>query len=250
MRLTSLLLASILCSASATAGELVMIISTESGMPMSSFHQGALNGGLIKGFGDALAQQLNLTPRYVLAPRKRIESALRNGEGDVLCDLRPEWLDGKDWLWSEAIFSNQEIIATRRDTAAIRSVYELRRQAIGTLLGYRYAHVEQPLGNEFIRDDAASNDLNLAKLLRGRFTYMLTNARYFDYQRKVHPERAALNPVTFPVWTFDTYCALPAHGKVSLSTLDQAIQSLKRHGQLQAIQDRYRPARVARGDTH
>jgi polar amino acid transport system substrate-binding protein len=250
MKLLFLLLASILGSAVASAGELVMIVSTETGMPYTSFRQGLLSDGLIKSFGDALAQQLQLTPRYLLAPRKRIESALRNGEGDLLCNMRPEWLDGKDWLWSTTILSSQEIIATRRDTAAIRSVHELRRQRIGTLLGYRYPNLEQPLGDEFKRDDAASDDQNLAKLLRNRFTYMLTNSVYYDYQRKLHRERAALNPVTYAVASTDTYCALPAHGKISLGALDQAILSLKRHGQLQAIQDRYRPARLVPGDTH
>lgn len=250
MRLPFLLLASFLCSAAVSAGELVMIVSSETGMPYTGFHQGRLRDGLIKSFGDALAQQLQLTPRYLLAPRKRIESALRNGEGDLLCNMRPEWLDGKDWLWSSTIFSSQEIIATRRDTAAIRTVHELRRQRIGTLLGYRYPNLEHSLGEEFIRDDAASDDQNLAKLLRNRFTYMLTNSLYYDYQRKTHAERAALNPATYPVVSIDTYCALPAHGKVTLTALDQAIQSLKRHGQMQAILDRYRPARAAPSGTH
>jgi polar amino acid transport system substrate-binding protein len=202
---------------------------------------GALVGGLLKEFGDALARELRMTPRYLTVPRKRVEVPLGNGQADILCDLRPEWLDGKGWQWSEAIFTNNEIIATRVDVATVRHLAALRRQRIGTILGYHYEHLERGLGEDFIRDDAASDDLNLAKLLRKRFAYMLTNSLYFDYQRKVHPERALLNPLAFKVTAFDTYCALPPHGKLSLPVLDKAIQALKRRGEIQAMLDRFRP---------
>lgn len=241
-RLFSLIL-TICCLAPARGDELVFAVSTGTAMPHTEFQQGQLTGGLIKAFGDVLAQQLGMQARYLLVPRKRLEAPLRNGTADVVCDLRPEWLDGKDWQWSEAIFANHEIVATRRDTAAIRSVYELRRQRVGTILGYRYPHVEQPLDDEFTRDDAANNDQNVAKLLHKRFTYIITNSLYYDYQRKIHPERDALNPVTYTVWSFDTYCALPAHSRLSLASLDHAIQTLKKRGRIQAILDQFRPAR-------
>ncbi len=241
MRLITLFFTCLLLAAPARAGELVYVVSMGSAMPMTDFRDGVLVGGLLKEFGDALARELHLTPRYLTVPRKRVEAPLAGGQADILCDLRPEWLDGKDWLWSEAIFTNNEIVTTRIDTAAVRRVGELRRQRIGTILGYRYAHLEQPLGEEFIRDDASSDDLNLSKLLRKRFVYMLTNSLYFDYQRKVHPERALLNPVAFKVTSFDTYCALPQRGKLNLPTLDKAIQALKRRGEIQAMLERFRP---------
>ncbi|MYM38024.1 substrate-binding periplasmic protein [Duganella qianjiadongensis] len=233
----------------ASSGELVFAVSTGTAMPHTQFQQGQLTGGLIKAFGDALAQELGMSARYLLVPRKRLEAPLRNGAADVVCDMRPEWLDGKDWQWSEAIFANHEIVATRRDTPAIRSIYEIRRQRIGTILGYHYPHIEQPLEGEFTRDDAANNDQNVAKLLRKRFTYIITNRLYYDYQRKVHPERAALNPATYTVWTFETYCALPPRSKLSLATLDRAILSLKRRGKLQSILDSFRPSRSAPAET-
>ena len=241
MRAIILFLTAWLLAAPGRADELVFVVSTGSAMPMTDFRNGVLAGGLLKEFGDALARELRLKPRYLNVPRKRVEVPLAGGQADILCDLRPEWLDGKTWLWSEAIFSNNEIVATRADTAAVRAVSELRRQRIGTILGYRYADLEAPLGDEFARDDAVSDDINLAKLLRKRFTYMLTNSLYFDYQRKIHPERALLNPAPFKVSAFDTYCALPPQGKLSLPALDKAIQALKRRGEIQAMLDRFRP---------
>jgi ABC-type amino acid transport substrate-binding protein len=241
MRLPIIFLAASLLAAPLHASELVYVVSTGSAMPMTDFRDGVLTGGLLKEFGDALARELGMTPRYLTVPRKRVEVPLASGQADILCDLRPEWLDGKDWLWSAAIFTNNEIVVNRADTASIRDVGELRQRRTGTILGYRYAHLEQALGDNFLRDDAASDELNLAKLLRHRFAYMLTNSLYFDYQRKIHPERAQLNPAAYKVAAFDTYCALPPNGKLSLPAVDKAIQALKKRGEIQAMLAHFRP---------
>jgi ABC-type amino acid transport substrate-binding protein len=232
--------------ASCHAQQLVFAVSTGSAMPMTEFRDGALAGGLLKELGDALARELHLTPRYLPQPRKRVEEALLSGHADVLCDLRPEWLERKDWLWSEAIFSNTQIIASRADTAPVQRLAQLDQLRVGTILGYYYPQLEQALGEplsvHFVRDEAASDDLNLAKLLRHRYAYMVTNALYFDYQLKTHPDRARLNPASYPVMAFDTYCAVPPRGKLPLASLNRAIQALKRRGDIQAMLARFRPA--------
>ncbi len=183
-------------------------------------------------------------------PRKRVEEPLQAGQADLLCDLRPEWLERKDWRWSEAIFSNTQIIASRAETPAIQHLAQLDQLRVGTILGYRYAQLElalgQPLSQHFVRDEAGSDDLNLAKLLRHRFAYMVTNRLYFDYQLKTNPERAHLNPASYPVMQFDTYCALPPHGKLELASVNRAIQALKRRGEIQAMLARFRPAAARR----
>lgn len=245
--LLSLTLAALLAaSVPARAQQLVFAVSTGSAMPMTEFRDGVLTAGLLKEFGDALAHELHLAPRYLPLPRKRVEEPLAHGQADLLCDLRPEWLERKDWLWSEPIFSNTQIIATRADTPAISRLAELDRVRVGTILGYYYPQLEQALGEpqdrHFVRDEASSDDLNLIKLLRRRFNYMVTNAFYFEYQLKTNPEHAALNPATYPVMAFDTYCALPPRGKLQLATVNRAIQALKRRGDIQAMLARFRPA--------
>jgi len=149
-----------------------------------------------------------------------VEAPLVSGQADILCDLRPEWLEGKDWRWSEAIFNNRQIVVSRSDTPALKKIADLKELRTGTILGYRYAEVEQVLGAHFVRDDALSDDANLAKLLRNRFAYMLTNSLYYDYQRKTSPDREQLNPQVFQVMSFDTYCALPPHGKLAPASVD------------------------------
>ncbi|MFA9216560.1 MAG: substrate-binding periplasmic protein [Sphingomonadaceae bacterium] len=248
IRLVTLLTLTLLLGAPAGAQQLVFAVSTGGAMPMSAFRDGTLSGGLLKAFGDALAQELHMSPRYLLVPRKRVEEPLLAGQADLLCDLRPEWVSRRDWLWSETVFSNTQIIASRADTPAVERLAQLDRQRIGTILGYYYPQLEQalgePLAQHFLRDDALGEDANLAKLLRKRFPYIVTNALYFDYQLKIHPERGRLNRARYPVMSFDTYCALPARGKLELSTLNRAIQAMKRRGEIQAMLARFRPAEL------
>ncbi|WP_374361787.1 hypothetical protein [Pseudoduganella danionis] len=51
-------------------------------------------------------------------------------------------------------------------------------------------------------------------------------------------------------WSFDTYSALPAQGKLSAASLDHVPQLLEKRGKLVTILDRYRPARTSPKETH
>lgn len=210
---------------------------------MTAFHKDVLIGGLLKDFGDALARELALTPRYVTLPRKRVEAALQAGSADLLCDLRPEWLDTKGWLWTEAVFINNMIIAGRRETPALDRLAGIAGERVGTVLGYHYPELDTVLGNTFTRDDAGTDDANTNKLLNRRFRYMVSNSLYYDYQRKTHPNADALNPVVFNVRPFETYCALPLGGRLAISEVNRAILTLRETGEMQRIYARYRPLR-------
>jgi len=239
--LNSVLLTVACVTAPLRADELVFGVSTGSAMPMTEFSKGELAGGLLRDFGDALARELRYQARYVSLPRKRVEAALADGQVDLLCDLRPEWLDGRSWLWSDTVFINEQIIVSRRDTAPLAALPALAGERIGTILGYRYPRMEKVFGPRFVRDDAASDDVNLSKLLNHRFSYLITNSLYFDYQLTTHPQRAGLAPAYLKVMTFDTYCVLPPHGKLDLPRLNQAIAALRRRGDIDRMRDRYRP---------
>ncbi|NHZ34015.1 substrate-binding periplasmic protein [Massilia rubra] len=235
-------LCSIALALPAGGAELVFGVSTGSAMPMTRFQGIELAGGLLKDVGDALAGELNLRPRYLTLPRKRVEAALADGTVDLLCDLRPEWLDGQRWQWSNPIFSNRMIIVGRIDTAPLGNLRELAGARTGTITGYRYPVLDHELGPQFVRDDAVSDDLNLRKLLRRRFNYMLTNSLYYDYQRRAHAERARLSRTVLAIEPFDTYCALPPGGKLSLAQVNRALLALRKNGRMQAILESYQPA--------
>ncbi|KQV84711.1 hypothetical protein ASD15_05935 [Massilia sp. Root351] len=239
-RLPTFILASLL-AIPALAEDIVFAVSTGSAMPMTEFRDGALVGGLLKDFGDALARELKAQPRYLTFPRKRVESALTGGQADLVCDLRPEWLDSKEWRWTDTVFTNNMTVASRKDTPPLPHLNALAGIRVGTLLGYRYQETESVLAKSFLRDEALTDDINLSKLLTHRYDYMLTNSLYFEYQRKVHAERQRLNPVSFKITSFDTYCALPPQGRWPADKVNRAIQALKGRGEIQAIMAHYRP---------
>ncbi len=204
-----------------------------------------LMGGILKEFGDALGAQLNLQPRYMILPRTRVEGALLRGHADLLCDLRPEWLDNRTFLWSDAIISNRMIVGMRSETPLPASLNAIAGLRVGTIQGYRYPEVEY-LQPKIVRDNAANDSQNLEKLLLGRFDLIFTNRIFFDYQRKVHPERSRLAPHNLKITDFDTYCAIPAQGKLGITELNHAIARLKARGTIQSILARYRPHDLGR----
>ena len=233
----------LLLSAPCLADNITFAVSTGSAMPMTQFRNEKLAGGLLKDFGDALARELGMAPQYLSLPRKRVEAALTQGQADLLCDLRPEWMDNKAWAWSETVFSNNMIIASRADTAPLQSLSQLAGQRVGTILGYRYPEVERKLGGrQFRRDDAATDDLNTNKLLNERFRYIMSNSLYYEYQRKVHPAGARLNPAVYTVRAFDTYCALSSSGRIDVARVNRAILAIRKRGEMQTIYARYQPA--------
>jgi len=240
-----LLFVIVLTSKTVFASDLVMAISNGSGMPMTDIRGEELVGGILKDFGDALGAQLNLQPRYMILPRTRVEGALLRGHADLLCDLRPEWLDNRTFLWSDAIISNRMIVAMRRNTPLPDSLNAIAGLRVGTIQGYRYPEVEY-LQPKIVRDNAANDSQNLEKLLLGRFDLIFTNRIFFDYQRKVHPERSRLAPYNLKITDFDTYCAIPAQGKLGIADLNHAIARLKARGIIHSILARYRPQDMGR----
>ncbi len=231
-----------LCGPGASrAQELVIAISTGSAMPMTEFTGYRLSGGLLRDFGDALATTLQMTPQYLLVPRKRVEEVLQSGKADIVCDLRPEWLDARNYRWSSAIFTNNMIVASRADTPPARSLLALRGVRLGTIHGYRYPEIDLAIGSNYMRDEAPSDDANLSKLVLNRVDYLLTNSLHFDYARAVHPRRELLNAATLKINSFDTYCAIKPGGKLSLSRLNRAVSTLHNSGAIGRMMARYRP---------
>jgi len=238
---TLILSIALFCAGACRAQELVFAISTGSAMPMTEFAGGGLSGGLLRDFGDDLAARLNLTPRYRLVPRKRVEETLQSGRADIVCDLRPEWLDYKGYLWSSAIFTNNMIVATRTDTRPPQSLRDLRGARLGTIRGYRYPEIDAAIGSAYVRDEAASDDANLAKLILRRFDYLVTNSLHFNYARIVHPSRQQLQPASLKIRSFDTYCAIKPDGKLTIHRLNHSVDSMHKDGAIERMMKRYRP---------
>jgi ABC-type amino acid transport substrate-binding protein len=217
-------------------GDIVFIAAANHTAPLSTFKNGALVDGIIKDLGDALARRLGLRPRYLTMPSKRAPWALRDGEGDLLCYTRPQWI-GPDFQFTMPVIPNGEVVAARADSPPLKSITELAGKPVGTVLGYIYPEAETVLGPQLRRQDAPDMLANLRKLVAGRMPYAITDSLVLREHQRQRPQEAlredlVLNRFTAP-------CALSPRSKIPLARINEALGELVADGEMQRILARY-----------
>lgn len=233
------LIACLLASAPAAwCSELIVLVDRAADMPMSRVENGRLADGVHKVLGEMLAQRTGREPRFLLLPRKRIAKALQDGEADILCGYTPEWLKG-DYLWTEPVFTAEEVLATDASQPRPRSIADLRGQPIGTILGYQHPEIEAILGAGFVRDDSPNMETNLEKLARGRVHHILIARGALDYRQRLRAVPLKLHP-PLTAARFETRCAVSRRGHLSLEEANRAIAAATRDGTLARIIDQFR----------
>lgn len=214
----------------AWCGEIVVLVDRAADMPMAHFEHGRLTDGVHKMLGEALARAMGRELRFLILPRKRISKALQEGAADILCGYTPEWIEG-DFLWSEPVFTADEVLVTDARQPRPRSIADLRGQPIGTILGYQHPEIESILGGGFVRDDSPNMETNLEKLARGRVHHILIARGVLDYRQRLRAVPLQLHP-PLAAATFRTRCALSRQGRVSLEEANRAIAAAERDGTL------------------
>jgi ABC-type amino acid transport substrate-binding protein len=220
------------------AAELVILVPTATEMPMAHFEGATLVGGIHYDLGQALAGALGRDPRFVPIPRKRIVEKLGAGEADVLCHYIPRWLPGP-LSWSQSFLPMQVVVVTDRAAARPRKLSDIAGQPVGTVLGYVYPELEKALGQDFVREDSTSTELNMRKLAAGRLHHIVTLRSIVDYRLKVGDPVLVLHPPLL-VRDFMGRCAVSPKGQVTLAEVDRAVAKIVRSGEVAAIMARYR----------
>jgi len=218
------------------AQDLVFVAATNHTEPLSRFEKGQLVGGIIKDLGDALARRMALRPRYLSMPSKRAPMALRDGEGDLLCYTRAQWI-GPDFQFTLPLIPNAEVVAARPEAPQLQRVGDLADRPVGTVLGYRYAEAEAALGERLRRQDAPDMQANMRKLVAKRMDYAIADRLVLREHQRRHPadglrEDVVLNAYTAP-------CALSPRSKLKLEAVNAAMAELVADGELQRILARY-----------
>jgi len=222
----------------AWCSELVVLVDRAADMPMSRIENGRLTDGVHKMLGEMLARGTGRELRFLLLPRKRIAKALQEGEADILCGYTPEWIEG-DYLWTEPVFTAEEVLATDASQARPRSIAELAGQPIGTILGYQHPEIEKILGAGFVRDNSPNMETNLEKLARGRIHHILIARAVLDYRQRLRAVPLKLHP-PLSAATFETRCAVSRRGHLSLEEANRAIAAAARDGTLARIVAHFR----------
>lgn len=218
--------------------ELVVLVDRAADMPMSLVENGRLIDGVHKALGEMLAHGTGRELRFLLLPRKRIAKALQDGEADILCGYMPEWIEG-DYLWTEPVFTAEEVLATDIRQPRPHSIADLRGQPIGTILGYQHPEIEEILGAGFVRDNSPNMETNLEKLARGRIHHILISRGALDYRQRLRAFPLKLHP-PLTVASFETRCAVSRHGHLTLAEANRAIAAGVRDGTLARIMAEFR----------
>jgi len=221
----------------AAAAELTMLAPLESTMPLARYEHGQLAGGIIKDIGDALAQRLGRRANYLSVFGAGVQAALSSGRADLMCHVLPAWIDG-DYLWTEPMFQDAEIIAGYGTAPHLRSLKDLRGKRVGTVAGYRYPRIEQVLGQRFNRVDAPSMEHNLQSAMKGAVPYAIVSEVTLAYLKR-SDARLALRPeLVFAA--FKTQCAVSRSGRATLADVAQALDAMSKDGSIDQILARYR----------
>lgn len=218
-------------------GELVMLAPTDQAMPIARFQGGAVAGGIVKDFGDALAQRLGRRAVYLNADSPEVTPMLSSGRADGMCYVTPFWIDG-DYHWSVALFPDAEMIAARVDMPHLRSLKDLRDKQVGTVVDYRYQRVQQVLGQRFRRVDAANMEANIQQMIAGKVPYTMISEATLNYQHRIHPGMKVRGDLVFSA--YKAQCAFSQKSQVPFSEISRVIDTLIKDGSIDQILARYR----------
>ncbi|MBV7539257.1 transporter substrate-binding domain-containing protein [Duganella sp. sic0402] len=224
-------------AALAAPGELVMLAPADQAMPIARFQNGVLAGGIVKDFGDVLAQRLGRRAVYLTADTPDVTPALGSGRADAMCYVLPFWIDG-DYNWSPPLFPDAEMLAARSDMPQLRSLKDLRDQPVGTVTGYRYQRVELVLGRRFRRVDAANMEANIQQMIAGKVPYTMLSEATLTYLQRTRPDLKVRAGLVFSA--YKAQCAFSTQSQIPFDEVSRAIDTLLKDGSISQILARYR----------
>ncbi|MGQ3053691.1 MAG: substrate-binding periplasmic protein [Roseateles sp.] len=193
--------------------------------------------GLLKDVGEALAGMLGLRPLFIALPSKRAGPAVASGAADLLCYVKPGWLDDTV-LWTRPFLVGVGVIAAHPAAPPLTSLHELRNEPLGTVLGYRYPVLDQALMQPMRREDVPDATINLRRLALGRVRYAITDRATLEHFQKDHPDSGLREALE--VEHYQLGCALSPERAALLGPLNRAIERLQADGTLKALYDHYR----------
>lgn len=218
-------------------GELVMLAPLDQAMPIVRFHNGVAAGGIVKDFGDVLAQRLGRRAVYLNADSPEVTPALSSGRADAMCYVLPFWIDG-EYNWSPPLFPDAEMIAARQDMPHLRSLKDLRDKQVGTVVSYKYHRVQQVLASRFRRVDAANMQANIQQMVAGKVPYTMISEATLNYLHRTTPGLKVRADLVFSA--YKAQCAFSPKSTISFNEVSHAIDALLKDGSVDQILARYR----------
>ena len=214
-----------------------IVAPTNQSMPMLRMAGAVPAEGLLKDIGEALAERLGLSPAFVPLPSKRAGPAVASGAADLLCYVKPGWLEDKV-LWTHAFLAGTGIIAAHPAAPSVTTLHELKDEPLGTVLGYRYPILDQAFMQPIRREDVPDATTNLRRLALGRIRYAVTDRAALDYFLRDNPASGLREAIEVERYLLS--CALSPDQAALLAPLNRAIDRMQADGTLETLFNRYR----------
>ncbi|AZZ36756.1 hypothetical protein CIK05_08115 [Bdellovibrio sp. qaytius] len=197
-----------------------------------------IEGGLFFDLGLEVGKKLKRPIRFMLSPRKRLDSGLANGEIELVCYNTEAWAGSyaKDYNWSIPIFKQTNLVVgliKNMQDAHLKSLKDLNGKTLGTALGFIYpALIPYFKDGSVKREDALSGLANIEKLQSERVQYIILNNLEFNYYRKKY---ASLQEAPFEIDPINVKCASSKKSDLKISDINTAVTELKKANRLQKV---------------
>lgn len=253
--LPALLLLGLLWLAMPTAAAtavLRILVTTGTSLPFADISQGdprgndlQLQGGIIRDWGQALAERLGREPRFLLMPTRRVGLQLRNGSFDLQCFENPQWYGREDAAWIDwlphPLMEVIEGLVSTADAPPVKTLEELQGKTIGVVNGYRYPLLDPLFDTGQMQRSVAQNESRLLQMQQlGRADYSVISLLQFEHARARDPKLRSLVASPLEVSRTALYCLRQRQSPISRAELAAAQRALLLEGRLKAILDRYR----------
>jgi polar amino acid transport system substrate-binding protein len=235
--LAAALLGSVTTAPAADSVVLRIVAPTNQSMPLLRMAGAQPVDGLLKDIGEALAERLGLSPSFIPLPSKRAGAAVASGAADLLCYVKPGWLDD-GVLWTHPFLPGTGIVAAHPGAPPVATLQELRDEPLGTVLGYRYPVLDQAFMQAIRREDVPDATTNLRRLALGRIRYAITDRAALDHFLRDNPAAGLREAIE--VERYQLGCALSPDKAALLAPLNRAIDRMQADGTLEALWNRYR----------
>lgn len=197
-----------------------------------------IQGGLFFDIGLEMGKKLKRPIKFMLSPRKRLDSGLADGKIELVCYNNEAWAGefAKDYLWSIPIFKQSNYVVSNskyKGNDNLETIKDLKGKTIGTTLGFVYPNLMPYFKDgSIIREDVLSGTANLSKLNAARIPFILLNNLEYNYYKKKFPD---LQRAPFEIDPVIVKCAISKKSDLKLDEVNTAIKELKKSGRLQEI---------------
>lgn len=213
-------------------------LSSARAQPYIAWHNNLPVGGLDWQLAQAVAERLGWRAEAVVLPPLRLRLAALAGEFDLLCGADPLRLpDAEPYEWSRALAESPELLLGHRNAEPVDSVEQL---AAGAVVGTPVGHLQPLLEQRFqdgrlVRDETQGEERLLLKLQARRHPYAVLSMPALRAQLADERVAAELGAWRLPVGSVRYHCAVPRRGRLSLSALNGALDTLRQNGRWAAL---------------